>query len=86
MPFFEISGHVIYSFIGRMDLAGFQCLKYSQSDLWTGDGAFSKQRWDFWKERLRWVGTLSELKQGTQQDAASLVQMMQVIETQRQST
>lgn len=86
MPFFEIAGHVIYSFIGRTDLAGFQSLKYPQSDLWTGDSGFSKERWDFWKKRLRWVEARSELKRRTQQDAASLTQMMEVVEKQGQST
>lgn len=47
MPFSEIAGHDIYNFIGRTDLAGFQNLKYRQSDLWTGDSAFSRERWDF---------------------------------------
>lgn len=83
VPFFEIAGDIIYNFIDKEDLSRFNSIKHSDSDLWKGDTKFTKDRWDFWKERLRWISEQSELKQRTRDEARMLVQLLQNIEERK---
>lgn len=44
---------------------------------------FTMERWEFWKERLRWVSQQDELLERTRDDARNLIQLMQGIEEQK---
>lgn len=82
VPFIQIAGHIIFRFIGRKDLSGFESMKskYPDSNLWKGDTMFSLDRWEFWKERLRWISEQDELKERTRDEARMLERLMQRIQ------
>ncbi|CAI7648031.1 unnamed protein product [Penicillium glandicola] len=80
VPFFEIVGHIIFSFMDKKDLSAFDSLKYADSNLWKGDAMFSMDRWQFWKERLRWISEQNELNKRTRDEAKMLEQLMQDIQ------
>jgi len=42
-----------------------------ESELWKGKPGFSKERWEFWKERLAKLVTVEELSEGTRDLARS---------------
>lgn len=80
VPFIEIAGHIIFSFIGKKDLSLLERIKLRGCNLWEGDSSFSIERWEFWKKRLRWISEQDELMERTQADARKRVQLMQEIE------
>ncbi|KUI71802.1 hypothetical protein VM1G_06968 [Cytospora mali] len=80
VPFFEIAGDVIYSFVDKKDLSWSDNLKYLDANLWKGEIKFTKSRWDFWKDRLQWVFEQGELKQRTRDEARLLAETMKTIE------
>ena len=45
-------------------------------DLFTGKEGFSRERWDFWMTRFRWVQEQSELDQETRDLASKAVEVM----------
>jgi hypothetical protein len=84
VPYFEIAGHIIFSFVGNRDLSLLETLKLSDCNLWQGDSSLSMERWDFWKRRLQWTSGQDELMERTRADARKLLQIMQEIEQQNQ--
>lgn len=83
VPYFEIAGHIIFEFVGKRDLSLLATIKSPKSDLWKGDSMFTMERWEFWKDRLRWVSEQDELLERTRDDARNLIQLMQGIEQQK---
>jgi hypothetical protein len=82
VPFFDIAGHIIFGFMGNKDLSLPEKLKLSDANLWHGDSSLSMERWEFWKQRLRWISEQDELMERTRADARKVVQLMQGIEQQ----
>ncbi|KAF9249958.1 hypothetical protein DTO006G1_5917 [Penicillium roqueforti] len=82
VPFFEIAGSIIFKFVGKKDLTLAEANKKPDWNLWKGDSSFSKERWDFWKERLQWISEQNELMERTRDDAQKLVEIMHSIEQQ----
>ena len=82
VPYIEIAGPIIFSFVGKRDLSLLEALKLKGCNLWQGDSSFSMERWEFWKKRLQWMSEQEELLEGTRADARKLVQLMQEIEQQ----
>lgn len=82
VPFFEIAGSIIFKFLGRKDLSQTGANKKTDWNLWRGDSSFSRERWDFWKERLQWISEQNELMERTRDDAQKLVKIMHSIEQQ----
>ncbi|KAJ5773016.1 hypothetical protein N7457_007912 [Penicillium paradoxum] len=80
VPFLEISGDVIFSLMDQCDLSMVELPKSSDHNLWNGDSNFSMARWEFWKERLRWIGEQNELMEMTRYEAHRMVQLMHDIE------
>jgi hypothetical protein len=76
VPFIQIAGHIISGFIGRKDLSWWESMKYPDSNLWKGDTMFSLHRWEFWRERLRWISEQDELKERTRCEARMLEKLM----------
>lgn len=83
VPYFEIAGHIIFEFVGKRDLSLLATIKSPKCDLWKGDSMFTMERWELWKERLRWVSEQDELLERTRDDARNLVRLMQGIEQQK---
>ncbi|KAJ9214706.1 hypothetical protein DTO166G4_3762 [Paecilomyces variotii] len=83
VPYFEIAGHIIFEFVGKRDLSLLATIKSTKCDLWKGDSMFTMERWEFWKDRLRWVSEQDELLERTRDDARNLIQLMQGIEQQK---
>jgi hypothetical protein len=90
-PWFEISGGVLYSFIDRKYLDGFEKAKFPGSKCWKGGKWWTMERWNFWKERLRWIShmhVMTEDQRGRdvmnsiREKARELEGMMQLIEEQ----
>ncbi|KAK5807094.1 hypothetical protein VI817_001352 [Penicillium citrinum] len=79
-PYIEISGPVLFQFLGRSDLSSLEAVKLPDSNLWKGNSLFSMQRWQFWKQRLVWISKQDELMDSTRGLAARLVISMQEIE------
>ena len=48
--------------------------------LWTGKHGLCKERWAFWKERMRWMESNAELEDDTRKIAADAVEKMTEIE------
>ncbi|KAJ5730577.1 uncharacterized protein N7483_005085 [Penicillium malachiteum] len=84
VPFFEVSGHIIFRFLGKYDLSAIEKLNLPECNLWEGDSSFSMERWEFWKTRLRWVSEQDGLLEITRDDARKIVHLMQEIEQQAQ--
>jgi hypothetical protein len=82
VPFFEITGHIIFRFVGKRDLSLLKRSKERDSNLWHGDSLFSLERWEFWKTRLRWISEQGELMERTQVDAQKIMRLMQEVEQQ----
>jgi hypothetical protein len=79
---FEIAEQTIFSFVDKMDLPPFTSLnkKYPNSCLWDGESQLSMRRWEFWKQRLRWISERDELTERTRHEALMIEQLMQNIE------
>jgi Protein of unknown function (DUF3632). len=73
--FFEIAGHVVFGFVGKIDLSLLENLKLSGCNLWQGDSSLSMERWEFWKKRLQWASGQDELMERTRADARKLVHL-----------
>jgi Protein of unknown function (DUF3632). len=81
VPFFEIAGSIISSSREEGHLQT-GATKKTDWNLWRGDSSFSRERWDFWKERLQWISEQTELMERTRDDAQNLVKIMHSIEQQ----
>ena len=81
-PFLEVSGQVIFGFIGKYDLSVLGQLTLPGCNLWQGDSSFSMERWEFWKTRLRWISEQDELMERTRDNARKIVLILQEIEQQ----
>ena len=64
----------IFRFVNKKDLAWLESVKskYPDSDLWKGSTMFTLDRWEFWRERLRWVSEQNDLKERTRDEAQML--------------
>ncbi|OQE07866.1 hypothetical protein PENVUL_c012G01548 [Penicillium vulpinum] len=80
VPFLEIAGSIIFKFVGKKDLSFAEANKKPDWNLWKGDSSFSKERWDFWKERLQWISEQNGLMERTRDDAQKLVELIYSIE------
>ncbi|KAJ6099731.1 hypothetical protein N7467_001266 [Penicillium canescens] len=85
VPFFEIAGNIIFHFIDKVDIAWME-KKLPNSNLWKGSSLFTMDRWEFWKDRLRWIGQKSELMERTREDAERLIRIMQNIQDLQSSS
>ncbi|RDL32008.1 uncharacterized protein BP5553_09410 [Venustampulla echinocandica] len=71
-----IAGRLIYNYI---DEERFSALA-STTDLWKGKPRFSKERWAFWKSRLRWIEIQAKLADNTRSVAKKAADEMDEIE------
>jgi hypothetical protein len=65
-----------------MDLAGITSMneEYPNSSLWNGDSQLSMGRWEFWRQRLRWISERDELTERTRHEAQMMERLMHTIE------
>ena len=90
VPWFEITGRLIYNYDDRENssaLRGYKndrSLKCLRTDLWHGEMFFNLGRWKFWKERLEWISQQESLLAETRDIATQLVVRMNEIEVDPQ--
>ena len=91
-PWIQIAGRLIYNYDDRerfsvlTDSNLLPDAKQSGASLWLGKPRFSKERWKFWKDRLRWIALQTEsLLQRTRSLAVELADEMDEIERHPQT-